>query len=172
MIYQVIRKSDNLVTNIIVIEKLSEFSIDPDYYLIENEGTPVGCVLGTPEPLVAIPVSELIINIDSTAANIYAKFTRFETEYLLRENAAKEYLADNTITPSIYLTSFAQASNKSLTDAANVVVYQAAKLRNVMSDIAALRMRKYELYSLSNKDAQDLADSLILQINEKAATIS
>lgn len=90
-------------------------------------------------------LSECIVMIDTKAAGIYSRWTRFESEYKERENSARELLSGVTSTPSIYVTSFADAAGLDYQSAASLIVEQADKLRQAQSKIASIRMKKYLL---------------------------
>ena len=111
--------------------------------------------------------SELI---DSKAQEIYSRWTRFETEYAQRETAARSVLAGQE--PSIYVTSFATAAGKTTLEAAQIIVAQADQLRAALAQIAAIRMRKYELHSIVSDGRQALADEIIQQMQTVAESLS
>lgn len=87
-----------------------------------------------------------ITDIDSKAAEIYNIWTRFELEYTARRDAAQAYKdANYKGDPGIYVTSFALAAKLDNETATNIILQQADLLKKVQDDLAAIRMRKFEL---------------------------
>lgn len=88
----------------------------------------------------------LIEQIDGHAANIYSKWTRFESEYRERQAAAEAYKsADYKGECSRYITDFAKRAGIDNKTATNLILVQAAGLEKLQVELANQRMRKYEL---------------------------
>lgn len=109
------------------------------------------------------PVSVLIETacnlIDDTVSNVYGKWTRFQKEYDLRLTAAQEYIQAGYSGPtSSYIESVATASGISLPEAADLVVQQANMFNSALEQLAAARMRKFEI-----KRATEPTEVLALQ---------
>lgn len=118
-------------------------------------------------------ISDLKSKIDAKAASIYARWTRFEAEYRERETAAAAFAAAGyNGDPGIWVESFADSAGVSYQAAAQTIIAQAAGLRNVLAQIAALRMRKYELNSLVGQSAVDRANEIMADMDTVAAAIS
>lgn len=115
---------------------------------------------------------ELIDNIDSTAATISAKWTRFAEEYKAREASAKEFIeSDYTIKPSIYITSFSHRAGIDDKSAANLIMQQAQQLRSLQAQLADQRMRKYEIKSdMTMDEMQSVHDDITSKMQQLAET--
>ena len=130
-----------------------------------EDGVPV---LKTPEKVFK-SVSEYTEEFDSYVASIYSRWTRFETEYYEREKAAQEYADSNyEAEPSVWVTSFANAAGLSNQIAAELILSQAVNLRNGMRELGCLRMRKYEMASLTEQTLEDKFNELIQAASELA----
>lgn len=100
--------------------------------------------------------------IDSRAAAIYTRWTRFEAEYRAREAAAQAYKdADYQGEPGLYVVNFAEPAGLTARAAADAILAQATGLRSAQDELAALRMRKYEVARAADIDA---ADALTVEI--------
>ena len=96
--------------------------------------------------LLTVRLSQYISNIDSKAAEIYNIWTRFELEYTARRDAALKFKEANYKgDPGIYVTSFALSAKLDNETATNIILQQADSLKKVQDDLAAIRMRKFEL---------------------------
>ncbi len=94
----------------------------------------------------AIAITSAISAIDTSAATVTSNWTRFAEEYKEREAAALAYKeAGYSGEVSIYITSFAEPAGITNQAAADLILKQAADLRTLQSQLAAERMRKYEL---------------------------
>lgn len=122
----------------------------------------------------SVVAAELANQVDSTVANIYSQWTRFSQEYLLREQAATAYQAnDYSGDCSIWITSYAVAAGVSNQTAAETIIGQANQLNNALVALGALRMRKYEI--LGCKDLPSVQATYLdisTQINAIAAQIA
>ncbi len=117
--------------------------------------------------IVKIQLPILINNIDTTAATITTKWTRFSEEYAQREKAAQAFKAtDYKGEPNLYITSFSTAAGITDQQAAELILSQAENLRTVQAELGALRMRKYELKQpdLSVDELQAIHDDIITKM--------
>lgn len=91
-------------------------------------------------------LSQYATNIDNKAAEIYNIWTRFEIEYTARRDAALKFKEANYEgDPGIYVTSFALSAKIDNKTATSIILQQADLLQKVQDDLAAIRMRKFEL---------------------------
>lgn len=114
---------------------------------------------------------QCIDSIDNTAAQYLAKWTRFTSEYEVREAAALEYKANNYQgDASIYITGFATAAELDLRTATDLILQQANQLRSTLANMSALRMRKYELKqnNLTLEQMQTIHDDIISKMQQLA----
>jgi hypothetical protein len=111
--------------------------------------------------------------IDGLVAEIYSNWTRFQQEYLSREAAAQAFKdADYVGDPGPWVTGFAVPSGMSNQQAADLILVQATNLKAALSQIGALRMRKYEIITATSAAvAQASYDSIIDAINMAAKSI-
>lgn len=116
----------------------------------------------------------LIDHIDDVAAQIYARWNRFKTEYEEREKAALAFKETNfTGEPSFFITSFSQSAGLDNRSAAELILRQAQGLRHLLEQLAALRMRKYELKNpgLNLEQLQQLHDDIVQAMNQLAEAV-
>lgn len=112
--------------------------------------------------------TRLIANIDEQAAKIYSTWTRFESEYRERQQAAEAYKSANYQGEcSRYITDFAQRAGLDNKTATNLILTQAAGLEKLQVELANQRMRKYELKapSLTLEQMQATYDDIIKQMD-------
>lgn len=112
--------------------------------------------------------------IDNTVSSIYTKWTRFEKEYNLRLAAAKAYVESGyAIEANIYLESVAVSANISLQEAAEQVMSQAVMFDFALEQLAAARMRKFEIKRTTEPSVVlELQDAILAQISTIAAQLS
>lgn len=111
---------------------------------------------------------QLSDQIDKSVAEVYSRWLRFDAEYVAREAAAREYLANGTI--SDWVTGFATPAGLPLQQAATLIVQQADALHLALKQLGALRMRKYEVKAAPTaSDATACARGILAQIAEVAA---
>lgn len=112
--------------------------------------------------------TRLFERIDSHAANIYSRWTRFEAEYRAREATAQAFKdAGYQSEPGLYVTSFAEPAGLTAQAAADAILAQAAALRAAQDALAVLRMRKYEVARAANAEtAQTVADEIVAAMDE------
>jgi hypothetical protein len=79
----------------------------------------------------------------------YRHVTRFQPEYEVREQQARDYKADGCKGEApLQLAAFAKPAGKTACEATDIIIAQADNLRMVMGKLGALRMRKFELKGL------------------------
>lgn len=84
----------------------------------------------------------------------YRHVTRFQPEYLLREQQARDYKAGGCKGEApLQVAAFAKPTGKTACEATDIIIAQADNLRMIMGKLGALRMRKFEL-----KDLQTAAE--------------
>lgn len=118
--------------------------------------------------LLAETQTRLIANIDEQAAKIYSTWTRFESEYRERQQAAEAYKSANYQGEcSRYITDFAQRAGLDNKTATNLILTQAAGLEKLQVELANQRMRKYELKdpNLTIEQMQSIYDDIIKQMD-------
>lgn len=114
---------------------------------------------------------QYITSIDNKAASIYSIWTRFESEYRERKDAALAFQAENYQGEvSRYITDFAQKANLDNKTATDIILQQAQGLEKLQVELANQRMRKYELKrdGLSLEEMQAIHDDIIQQMNNLA----
>jgi hypothetical protein len=103
------------------------------------------------EEVAALDRKALVVHIDDSIAAIYARWMRFESEYVQREAAARAFQeADYQGDPGVWVTSFAAAAGMAARTAADLIVSQADDLRAALEMLGALRMRKYEVLNAAD----------------------
>lgn len=118
--------------------------------------------------LLADTQTRLIANIDEYAAKIYSTWTRFESEYRERQQAAEAFKSANYEGEcSRYITDFAKRAGLDNKTATNLILTQAAGLEKLQVELANQRMRKYELKApgLTLEQMQATYDDIIKQMN-------
>ena len=87
--------------------------------------------------------------INDAVEQAYRHVTRFEAEYKLREQQARDYKAGGCKgdVPA-QVAAFAVPAGKTPCEATDIIIAQADKLRVAMGKLGALRMRKFELKTL------------------------
>jgi hypothetical protein len=129
----------------------------------------------TPPPR---PVAELVDAIDTHVADIYSNWSRFQQEYLLRQQAAQAfkdagYAGDPGPWVSAYAVAASTATNTITNQqAADTILAQAANLNAALQQLGALRMRKYEVMNAADAvTAQAVYDDIVSKINTIAAAL-
>lgn len=109
--------------------------------------------------------------LDSAFGAIYSRFTRFETEYIQRETAARAFKAAGyTGDAGSWVTAFAMNAGLTSHVAADLIIQQADQLRGALELLAAQRMRKYGITAAADAAAaQALHDDIIAQASVIAA---
>ncbi len=79
----------------------------------------------------------------------YRHVTRFQPEYEVREQQARDYKAGGCKGEApLQVAAFAKPAGKTACEATDIIIAQADNLRMVMGKLGALRMRKFELKGL------------------------
>ena len=101
--------------------------------------------------------------IDEAAANVYGRFTRFDQEYIIREQHAMAY-RDAGYAGEVprQVAAFATPAGIPARNATDIILGQAANLRAAVSTLGELRMRKYEVYQATSAEAKIAAKDSIL----------
>ena len=87
--------------------------------------------------------------INDVVEQAYHHVTRFEAEYQLREQQARNYKAGGCKGEApLQVAAFAKPAGKTACEATDIIIAQADNLRMVMGKLGALRMRKFELKGL------------------------
>lgn len=87
--------------------------------------------------------------INNLVDKAYRHVTRFQPEYLLREQQARDYKAGGCKGEApLQVAAFAKPAGKTACEATDIIIAQADNLRMVMGKLGALRMRKFELKGL------------------------
>lgn len=93
----------------------------------------------------------------------YRHVTRFQPEYLLREQQARDYKAGGCKGEAPeQVAAFAKPAGKTACEATDIIIAQADNLRMVMGKLGALRMRKFELKGLKTAAEVDKRTAEIL----------
>ncbi|NIF16144.1 hypothetical protein [Pantoea sp. Cy-639] len=110
-------------------------------------------------------VTELQGLIDDQVASIYSRWSRFEKEYLARENAAREYKsAQYQGDVNIWVKHYADSAGLTCSEAADLIIQQAEQQRMAQEALAVLRMRKYELDIADGETRFEHYQSLVREI--------
>lgn len=111
--------------------------------------------------------------IDARVAAIYTTWTRFQQEYLMREQAAQAFKdAGYQGDPGPWVSAFATPAGKTNQEAADLILVQATNLNAALVSLGSLRMRKYEVLGAADvATAQAAHDDIATQIITTAAAI-
>jgi hypothetical protein len=115
---------------------------------------------------------QLVDQVDSAIAAVYARWQRFDSEYVLREAAARAFAAANYEgDPGVWVTSYASGAGLALRVAADQILVQADARHAALEQLAALRMSKYTIESAVDIPATTAAyDVIATRAAEIAAT--
>lgn len=107
----------------------------------------------------------LMAGVDAYISDIYSRFTRFETEYVQREAAARAFKAGGYQGDAgVWVMSFATNAGMTATVAADLIISQADGMRAALQALGALRMGKYGISAAATAEAaQAVHDSIIGQ---------
>ena len=101
--------------------------------------------------------------IDNAVAAVYGRFTRFSQEYEEREAQAQAFKnAGYTGAVPQQVAAFATPAGKTPQEATDLILAQATQLRGALSQLGALRMRKYEVLRASTSETTGTALASIL----------
>ena len=93
----------------------------------------------------------------------YRHVTRFQPEYEVREQQARDYKAGGCKGEApLQVAAFAKPAGKTACEATDIIIAQADNLRMVMGKLGALRMRKFELKGLKTAAEVDKRTAEIL----------
>ncbi|WP_225747600.1 hypothetical protein [Eikenella sp. Marseille-P7795] len=96
--------------------------------------------------LLAEAIERGVDEINNAVEQAYRHVTRFEAEYQLREQQARDYKAGGCKGEApAQVAAFAVPAGKTACEATDIIIAQADNLRMVMGKLGALRMRKFEL---------------------------
>lgn len=142
----------------VYIWKNGEWTLDPELYAQR----------------LAAEQAALVEAVNSRAAAIYSEWAKFELEYRARESAALAYQATEFKgEPGIYITSYAEQAHLSNQQAAEAIIAQSAALRAAQEQLAALRMRKFEIERATTiESARTIASDIISAMDQVAAAVS
>lgn len=110
-------------------------------------------------------------DIDDFISAIYSRFTRFGTEYIQREAAARAFKAGNYAGDAgVWVMAFATGAGLTGRQASDLILQQADQLRSALELLAAQRMRKYGInVAVDAAAAEALHDDIIAQASAIAA---
>lgn len=101
--------------------------------------------------------------INNLVDEAYRHVTRFQPEYEVREQQAREYKAGGCKGEApMQVAAFAKPAGKTACEATDIIIAQADNLRMVMGKLGALRMRKFELKGLKTAAEVDKRTAEIL----------
>lgn len=118
--------------------------------------------------------SELVAKIDNLVAEIYQRFSRFQSEYELRESEAIAFRA-NGYEGDVprQVAAFANRAGLPAQQATDLILSQAAGLRAALAELGDLRMRKYEVMKAQSEGtAQTIFDDIKTLIEQVGNSIS
>ena len=103
--------------------------------------------------LLAEAVGRGVVAINDMVDGAYRHVTRFQPEYELREQQARDYKAGGCKGEAPeQVAAFAKPAGKTACEATNIIIAQADKLRAAMGRLGVLRMRKFELETLKTAE--------------------
>ena len=103
--------------------------------------------------LLAEAVGRGVVAINDMVDGAYRHVTRFQPEYELREQQARDYKAGGCKGEAPeQVAAFAKPAGKTACEATNIIIAQADKLRAAMGRLGVLRMRKFELENLKTAE--------------------
>jgi hypothetical protein len=131
----------------------------------------------TSPPVMPVPiptVPQMVFLVDDAVASVYSNWTRFQQEYISRQEAAQAFKdANYQGTPGVWITAFATAVGISNQVAADTILAQSVSLNTALQTLGALRMRKYEISSAKDfPTAQASFKDIISKIKQVAASLS
>jgi hypothetical protein len=118
--------------------------------------------------------TDLMARVDALVADIYSNWTRFQQEYILREQAATDFASRGfTGDPGIWVSAFATAAGYDNKTAAQLILGQANQLNSALMALAAQRMSKYNIAKATTvQGATDAYNAVVSDIKSIAATIT
>ena len=101
--------------------------------------------------------------INNLVDEAYRHVTRFQPEYEVREQQARDYKAGGCKGEApLQVAAFAKPAGKTACEATDIIIAQSDNLRMVMGKLGALRMRKFELKGLKTAAEVDKRTAEIL----------
>ena len=101
--------------------------------------------------------------INDVVEQAYHYVTRFEAEYQLREQQARDYKAGGCKGEApLQVAAFAKPAGKTACEATDIIIAQADNLRMMLGKLGVLRMRKFELKGLQTAAEVDKRTAEIL----------
>ena len=101
--------------------------------------------------------------INNLVDEAYRHVTRFQPEYEVREQQARDYKAGGCKGEApLQVAAFAKPAGKTACEATDIIIAQADNLRMVMGKLGVLRMRKFELKGLQTAAEVDKRTAEIL----------
>lgn len=138
---------------------------------IDITGYPV--LVDPPAQTLADLKTALMADVDAQISDIYGRFTRFETEYVQREAAARAFKAGGYAGDAgVWVMSFATNAGMTANLAADLIISQADNMRAALQALGALRMGKYGIAAAASEAAaQAVHDDIVAQSNAIAASL-
>ncbi len=137
----------------------------PDSELCEWDGSKWVLSAEKQSELLEQKCTTLIEAVDNRASAIYSHWTRFASEYQARLQAAEAYRdAGYTGEVSKYIASFADPAGLDYKTATNLIFIQAQGLQKLQDELAAQRMRKYEIKNATTVEQMQAAYDDILRV--------
>jgi hypothetical protein len=134
-----------------------------------------GTTFTAPASTVPIPSAQSMADeIDNLVATIYSNWTRFQQEYLLRQQAAQAFKDDGYAgDPGVWVTAYATSANVTNQQAADTILSQAALLDGALQQLGALRMQKYCVLNAADPaTAQTTYNQIVANIQAIAKTLN
>jgi hypothetical protein len=133
------------------------------------------------EPVVDVPApfdlnahkAVLVAAVDDYISDVYSRFTRFDMEYVKREEAARAFVAAGFEGEAgVWVDAFAVNAGLPSTLAAQIIIQQAGQLRTALEVLGSLRMRKYGIAKAETKaDADSLKEEIFNAVEVIAKTL-
>lgn len=106
--------------------------------------------------------------IDTAAFDVLHRYSKFEQEYLVREEQARAYAADTSTPAGSFVTSVATNLAVSLAEATQIIIAEADFCRIALDNLQQARMRKLLLQKANTqaqiKEIKDTTIDMIVQI--------
>lgn len=110
--------------------------------------------------------SELQALLDDKVAAVYAQWSRFEREHLLRESAArlfKDFGYEGDV--SVWIKSYADSTGLTNIEATDLILKRAQQQKSLQESLATLRMRKHELDALDDEARYQRYQALMTEVD-------
>ena len=154
----------------VVIEKVGELPVGLTFTPRENEhqtwdAKAKAWVLtkAAASQLLAESIDKGTDAINNLVDEAYRHVTRFQPEYEVREQQARDYKAGGCKGEApLQVAAFAKPAGKTACEATDIIIAQADNLRMMLGKLGALRMRKFELKGLQTAAEVDKRTAEIL----------